>query len=288
MKGLIRVSAALAVAISSMPANAQVVFSGSGSNSAAIQPTVDAFRTALGGGTTAGANGSFSDGTGARREINWDGVPDALAAPNNLPANFFNVNSPRGAVFSTPGTGFQVSANAGVGPVQFDNINPSYSSLFATFSAQRIFTAVGSNVLDVNFFLPGTSTPALVDGFGAVFSDVDLVNSTSLSLYDLNNSLLGTWNVLSSSGNETMSFLGILFGTPTISRVRITSGNTALGPNESAGVDLVAMDDFIFGEPTRAAAVPEPASWAMLLTGFGLIGIQLRRRPRRATGLAKS
>jgi hypothetical protein len=48
------------------------------------------------------------------------------------------------------------------------------------------------------------------------------------------------------------------------------------------------MDDFIFGEPTLAAAVPEPASWAMLLTGFGLIGIQLRRRPRRATGLAKS
>src|SRR5437868_8958461 len=40
-----------------------------------------------------------------RSEINWDGVPDALAAPNNLPANFFNVNSPRGVVLATPGTG---------------------------------------------------------------------------------------------------------------------------------------------------------------------------------------
>ena len=32
-----------------------------------------------------------------------------LSAPNNLPANFFNVNSPRGVIFATPGTAFQVS-----------------------------------------------------------------------------------------------------------------------------------------------------------------------------------
>jgi hypothetical protein len=35
-----------------------------------------------------------------------------------------------------------------------------------------------------------------------------------------------------------------------VARVRITSGNTALGPNESANRDLVVMDDFIFGTPT--------------------------------------
>src|SRR5881275_2848402 len=91
---------------------APITFSSSGANPAAIQTTVDAFRTQLG---TLNANvaGSFSSG---RREINWDGVPDALSAPNNLPANFFNVNSPRGVVFSTSGTGFQVSGNAGVAP----------------------------------------------------------------------------------------------------------------------------------------------------------------------------
>ena len=37
---------------------------------------------------------------GGRREINWDGVADGFAAPNNLPANFFNKNSPRGVVFA--------------------------------------------------------------------------------------------------------------------------------------------------------------------------------------------
>src|SRR4051794_12163274 len=80
-----------------------------GANAAAIQSAVDAFRADLG---TLNANTAGSVGSG-RREINWDGVPDALAAPNALPANFFNTTSPRGAVFATTGSGFQVSANAG-------------------------------------------------------------------------------------------------------------------------------------------------------------------------------
>src|SRR5437899_10164286 len=115
---------------------AAVVFSVSGLAPGDIQSTVDAYRTSLG---TLNPNvvGSFGSG---RREINWDGVPDALSAPNNLPANFFNVNSPRGVVFATPGTGFQVSANAGVVPVEFGNVDPSYPSTFAAFSAQRLFT----------------------------------------------------------------------------------------------------------------------------------------------------
>src|SRR5437868_2899696 len=81
---------------------ATIIESGTGINAAAITPARDAFRVDLGGGTVAGANGSFG---GVRREINWDGVPDASSAPSNLPADFFNVTSPRGVVFSTPGTG---------------------------------------------------------------------------------------------------------------------------------------------------------------------------------------
>jgi len=86
------------------------VFEAAGADPAAITPTRDAFRAAVGGGSVAGANGSFG---GLRREINWDAVPVAFSDANALPSNFFNVNSPRGAVFSTPGTGFLVSANAG-------------------------------------------------------------------------------------------------------------------------------------------------------------------------------
>src|SRR5438876_7085895 len=68
-----------------------------GANAAAIQSAVDTFRTNLG---TLNANTAGSVGSG-RREINWDGVPNALAAPTALPADFFNTTSPRGAVFLT-------------------------------------------------------------------------------------------------------------------------------------------------------------------------------------------
>src|SRR5262249_51855302 len=92
--------ASLALVMTAATARAAfTIFEAAGPNAASITPTRDAFRAAVGGGTVAGANGSFG---GIRREINWDGVPETLSDPNPLPANFFNVNSPRGVVFSTP------------------------------------------------------------------------------------------------------------------------------------------------------------------------------------------
>ena len=255
-------------------AHSQVIESAAGPTAASIIAARDAFRVDLGGGTVSGANGSFG---GVRREINWDGVPDAFSAPNNLPANFFNVNSLRGVIFSTPGTGFQVSANAGIAPIQFDNIDPTYSATFEAFSPQRLFTSLGSNILDVNFFLPGTSTPALTTGFGAVFSDVDLANTTSIQLFGASSNSLGTFFVPALAGSETFSFLGISFPDPVIARVRITSGNFALG----AGMtdlngnprDIVVMDDFLYGEPR----VPD-TGWTLAFLGFAVIGVEAFRR----------
>lgn len=262
--------------------SAPVVVTGTGGNAAAIQPSVQAFQSALG---TLNPNVAGSLGTG-RREINWDGVPDAFSAPNALPANFFNANSPRGVVFGTPGTGFQVSANAASGAgVEFSNINPSYSALFSTFSPQRLFTALGSTITDVNFFVPGSGTAASTSAFGAVFTDVDLPNVTSLQFFDPNGGSLGTFFVPPSTavgGNEGLSFLGVRFDAgESIGRVRITSGIAALGAgvNETAAIDLVAMDDFIYAEPrTLVAAVPQPGSLALLALGSLGIAASLRRR----------
>ncbi|MDZ4793677.1 MAG: hypothetical protein SGI83_05300, partial [Bacteroidota bacterium] len=245
------------------PVGAQAIIrSISGATAAAITATRDQYRSDLGGGTIAGANGSFG---GLRREINWDGVPDALAAPNNLPGNFFNVNSPRGVILSTPGTGLQVSANVGnptSTPIEFGNINATYTGLFAPFSAQRLFTALGSTITDVTFFVPGTITPAFTKGFGSIFSDVDLAGVSSIEYFDINNISIGTYNVPNISGDKTESFLGLSYPTTVISRVRLISGNTALGGaiNETASVDPVVMDDFIYGEPGSLVATCTPTA----------------------------
>ena len=216
-----------------------------GTSAAAIQSAVDAYRADL-GALNPNVAGSFGSG---RREINWDGVPDAFSAPNLLPADFFNVNSPRGAVFATSGSGFQVSANAGVAPIEFDNINPTYSSLFTIFSPQRLFTALGNKRLTVQFFEPGSTTPATTSGFGAVFTDVDRPG-TRIAYFDAMGRRLARFDVPVSPGSETLSFLGVRFLDDRVAMVRITSGDSRLGENETRGRDLAVMDDFIYGEPT--------------------------------------
>lgn len=263
---------------------AVVIRSVGGDNTpASIVGQRDLFRADLGGGSVAGANGSFG---GLRREINWDGVPAGLSAPNQLPANFFNSNSPRGAVFSTPGTGFMVSSattDAGAGQpaaADFGNLNVSYTATFGTFTAQRLFMMLGSNQMDVSFFVPGTATAASVTGFGAVFSDVDVQSSSSLEFFDTSNTSLGTFFVpAGTTASESLSFLGVSFTAgERIGRVRITSGSAALGPQTNdlpgGGTDLAVMDDFIYSEPST---IPEPAAAAMALLALGTC-LSRRRR----------
>jgi hypothetical protein len=279
---LISCLAAAVWLISGEVAHSGGIYFAAGADAAAIQAQVDAFRADLG---TLNPNVAGSFGSG-RREINWDGVPDALSAPNNLPPNFFNLNSPRGAEFSGPASAFRVSGNPAVGaPPEFSEINATYPSLFTTFSTPRLFTGVDNNVVDVNFFVPGSSTPAVTTGFGSVFTDVDLVSTTSIEFFDVNNNSIGVLFVPNFPGNQTLSFLGVDFDAPILSSVRITSGNTALGPNETPALDVVVMDDFIYGEPIAIAAIPEPGSLA--LVGSGLLGLScglfwLRRRLSRA------
>jgi hypothetical protein len=192
---------------------------------------------------------------GGRREINWDAVPDSDAAPNFLPGDYFNAATApraRGVNLSTPGTGVQVSAdsdNPTQTPVRFGHINPSYPNQFVTFSAERLFSPIGSNVVYLTFFVPGTNTPAVVRGFGAVYTDVDQGGS-EFEYFDKDGRSLGIFPVL--PANNGLSFLGVVFDAPVVALVQIHYGNSALGPEESGDVDVSVMDDFIFGEPQPA------------------------------------
>lgn len=244
---------ALLAALLACPAAlaAPVIRSAAGADPAAIQAAVDQFRADLGANN--GVGGSFASG---RREINWDGVPDAAAEPNFLAANFFNVNSPRGVVFSVldESSGFnqfRVSATAasGVAP-RFGNLDPAYGSSFQAFSAQRLFQARNGRALEVLFFLPGTSVPATVAGFGVVFTDADS-NELVLRCFAVDGTQLAA--ARPNAANGGLSFIGFTFNSAQerCARVLIVSGNRALasGVVDGGGIDVIAMDDFIYGEP---------------------------------------
>ena len=246
------------------------VFQAAGPNAASIQSTVDAFRGALGNPNNGNTLGSLASG---RREINWDGGGnnDTTTAPVTPFDVFLNT---RGARFTTRGTGLSQAPPSG-GPqgglaVLFNN--PTYGTIFRTFSPQRLFTAVGSNITEGLFFVPGSNgtVRATVSGFGAVFTDVDRPagsgpernrRASTLIQYfgtaaadgddddDDDEKLLFKGVVPASPGDGSLSFFGIVFTDARIARVRITSGNVAPGPDDGGKRDVVVMDDFIYGEP---------------------------------------
>ncbi len=258
-----------------------VVREASGPTAASIQAVVDQFRADLGpnNGVTVGSQ------PGGRREINWDG--GGAAAPPTVDPSPMTRFAARGATFVTPGTGFETS---GAPSPEFGDINPLYSALFAPFSPPRLFIALNSNVLDVLFNVPGNAAVrAGVTGFGAVFTDVDSTTSTSLQFFAPDGALLFERAVPAAVGNETQSFLGVSFDQGEIvGRVRIVGGNAAFGPDETLGIDLVAMDDFIYGEPVSTdGLVISPPSGTIFQSGsFDLvIGVDSAATPLIAARL---
>lgn len=232
---------------------APTVFQAAGPNAASIQATVDQFRAALGGVNNGNVAGPLDSG---RREINWDGGGSTATSLVPTPFTGFLVN--RGALFTTPGTGF---VQAPVDGLATTFGNPDYATIFQAFSPVRLFSAITSNVTNVEFFVPGGGDiPAVTTGFGAIFTDVDQPDgrprrhdkaeaSTYLRFYDAYGALLYSSVVPPSPGDASLSFFGVVFDDARIARVKIVSGDIEPGPYDEKRHDVVVMDDFIFGEP---------------------------------------
>jgi hypothetical protein len=256
------VSSSVAVSQAAQPQNrnafvAPAVFQAAGTSASSIQSTVDAYRAALGNPN----NGNSTGLQTGHREINWDGGNPSVLTTTD-PVTPFNVFlNTRGAQFTTPGLGLTQAPPAGLAAL-FNN--PTYATIFSTFSPSRLFAPVGSNVTEGSFFLPGSNgtVPATVDGFGAVFTDVDQPDgsgpskkkgnrgaSTLIEYFGVDGKVLFSSFVPASPGDASLSFFGVVFDEPLIARVRITTGDTAPGPDDDDNQDIVVMDDFLYGEP---------------------------------------
>ena len=236
------------------------VFQAAGTTAGSIQSTVDAFRAAL-DKTNTNNNNNPGPLPSGRREINWDGGNPNVVTTTAPVTPFNTFLNTRGAQFTTQGLGLSQATPSGLAAL-FNN--PTYGTIFSTFSPSRLFTPVGSNVTDALFFIPGTNgaVPATVSGFGAVFTDVDQPDgsgpgkkrgnrgaSTLIEYFGVDGKVLFSSFVPASPGDASLSFFGIVFDEPLIARVRITTGDTVPGPDDEGKQDIVMMDDFIYGEP---------------------------------------
>ena len=112
------------------------------------------------------------------------------------------------------------------------------------------------------------NSPFTLDEGGDLTAWVDYNGATKLLEVRLNNSLTRPTEALLSYTVDLVSVLG----TPN-AFVGFTSGTGAAAANHDV-VSWIFNDDY---KPV-VGGVPEPATWAMLIAGFGLVGAVARRR----------
>ncbi|GGE16275.1 hypothetical protein GCM10011529_23330 [Polymorphobacter glacialis] len=118
------------------------------------------------------------------------------------------------------------------------------------------------------------------DGFTTGFSFFYTSSTAAaVSVWDGINgtgNLLGTLNLLAQytdgcTGDPSGTFCNF-------SAIGIDFAGTARSINFGGTANQTGFDDITFGSATPGGGVPEPASWAMLIAGFGLTGAAMRRR----------
>jgi hypothetical protein len=252
----------------------QIIGGNTGNNTSAATAFAS-FKTAIGGVDNGGAAPATPLNTGFR-DINWDGVKldgtDFGGGPNTtvvtpghtvgIPLNRFQE---RGVFF---GAVYAVSGPASAtDPSTFTDVNPGVDGLFTPFTPKNTFAMFNDNGIDFKFVLPSSHFSSLVSGasrgFGAIFENVTIANTSSIEYFHGNTSL-GKFFVPPGPKGGT-EFLGVLFDSPIVTNVQLTLGTDVIFDFNgqkvtSSGVvddgvthNLVTVDDFVYPEPVAIA-----------------------------------
>lgn len=192
--------------------------------------------------------------TVGRREVNWDGAPVNVTNNNAFPLDFFNSTDPAVGNARKRGLVYIGAANSlRLDSTNYSEIETTYGDNFKPFSNKKVITSINSNITEIEFKVAGTNTPASVQGFGLVFSDVDQDNYTTVQFFDGNKSL-GVFKAPVRSDANGHSFLGVHFANDKVTRIKITAGNGVLAQGtldvtNNGTKDLVVFDDFFYSEP---------------------------------------
>ena len=225
--------------------------------------------------------GSFGSG---RREINWDGVPDAFSAPNNLPGQLLQRQlAARRRLHARRAPAFRSAPTpAPRRPIEFGDIDPTYPTQFDAFSAAaavhgRRQQRHRRQLLRARLDHAGARRAA-----SAWSSPTSTSQQTSLEFFDASNKSLGTFFAPAPAGNETLLVPRRRFNAASVARVRITSGQQRARPAGTRRQTSWRWMTSSTASRRGVAAIPEPETYALMLTGLGVVAFFGRRRARKA------
>ena len=156
------------------------------------------------------------------------------------------------ATFTTADQSFASYTESGVTFGQ-GRISSEYSSNYNSTGSYFDNNAGGFNVIDFSFSSP---TSAFAFNWGAADETWTMEVFSGAST-------LASYAINPTYGSNNKEYFG--FSGANITSVRLTAATSG---------DWVFIDNLT----SVGGAVPEPASWAMLIAGFGVVGASMRRR----------
>lgn len=229
---------------------------------------LDDFATRVGLGTTGNGETGTSHGIdGYKRygyntyDMTWDDVLDA-----------YNTLFPDDGIYGHDGSGYDVFGAPVDSMLAYDFDDGSVQhDVFGRYAGDS-----GSpntlGVIDPGKNLPGDSSASPGDSGGPTFVDGKIAGITS---FGITGNLLEPADVrCGDPGSVDTSYVPGANG----ARTCTNSSFGEIGVDTRAASFIGFINDGIDGKSTFSSFVPEPATWAMMISGFGLIGGSMRRR----------
>ncbi len=152
---------------------------------------------------------------------------------------------------------------SGIGGLASSALGSTFNGLISDISQAPNYSGSTLRSFDIDFITSVSAFGLTIQGAG--------LGSHQLELFDGSSSSLGLYTFssvgLTPFDGGPNGFFGFQVTGAPVARVRVIQS--------AVGEDFVAFDNLTFVD--AAAAVPEPASWAMMILGFGGVGATLRR-----------
>jgi hypothetical protein len=158
-----------------------------------------------------------------------------------------------------------------------------------TFDGQVTYGSSTGTPLVTSTFLTSTSPNGLGRTGVGYFLDSDVATFTFLNPItafgiDINTfaSTDGSYDVLLNTGDQAFSIFETFPGTGTGQFIGFVSDTPFTTVSLSANTGFAyTLDTLLYGSRAAVEGVPEPATWAMMVLGFGLVGGAMRQARRR-------